>query len=201
MRRLFLCAMALGLAVAGTAQARQSDHSRLMMGHFQTLCADNNGDGAKAIQLARSADWAPIPAQVFQQEGSPFDDVTAYMNAEEGELMSMLLVGTLTETYEGVAVTMPVCATLLGDMGAPEDAVLATDLQMVVRDWLGMTPLRSFSDEGMEAFGFTLQEGARRGLSSDAAAMQAMLNGRLHVIATKREDGMAMVMYMRARLN
>lgn len=201
MRRLFISAMALGLAVAGTAEARQSDHSRLMMERFQTLCADNNGDGDKAIQLARSAGWAPIPSQAFQQEDSPFDNITAYMNAEEGELISLLMVGTVTDTYEGVAVTMPVCATLLGEMAAPEGTVVAADLQQAVREWLGSTPLRSFSEEGMEAYGFTLQDNGRRGLTSDAAAMQAMLNGRLHIIATKREDGMAMIMYMRARVN
>jgi len=197
MRRLFISAMALGLVLAGAAQAREPGHSQLMMDRFQTMCGDANGDGAKAIQLARSADWAPIPAQIFEKEGSPFDDVTAYMNAEEGNLMSMLLVGTITETYEGVAMTMPVCATMLGSMSG---GAVAPDLQPAVRNWLGMSQLPSFSGEGTEAFGFTLMENTRREVSSEAAAVQAMLNGRLHIIATKREDEFAMIMYIRARL-
>jgi hypothetical protein len=197
MRHLVVCALARGLFWAGAADARETPHSQLMIERFQALCGVTNGDGRRAVELVRAQDWAPIPSQVFEQEGSPFKDVSAYMTAEEGNLISMLLVGTMTEVYEGVSVTMPVCATMLGDMS---EGAVATDLPSAVQTWLGMTPLAAFSDDGMEAYGFTLENGARRPASSEAAATQALLNGRLQIIATKREEQFAMILYMRAQL-
>lgn len=196
----FFAASVVALSLMATSAVAQDDSATLLR-HFKTLCADGEGSGPRALQMARAADWAPIPPSVFAGEDSPFDDVTVLMNAEEGDVVSLLVVGTMTQEFEGTPLSMKVCATMGGDFGSNQ--LLKPYLGPTVRQWLGFEPHPDMGGE-MVGYAFTRDgEAMTRVRGTDAALMQAMLNGRLHMVMLNAEDasdGITMLMYMRPNI-
>lgn len=194
----YLAASVVALSLAAAPAAAQD--TSVVFGHFKSMCADGEGAGPRAVAMARAAGWAPVPASVFAGEGdNPFKDATALMNAEDSGDVTVLLVGTMEETYEGTPMTMGFCAVMGGDFetGAP----VKPDPRPMLRRWVGVEAHPSLVDEGMIGYAFTRRDGqivaVRR---SEAALMQSALNGELHIVMTNEEtaeEPLAMLMYMR----
>lgn len=194
MFRVFVAAL-VGLSLASAAQAQDAS-SRALLGQFQNLCDAGQGDGARALAMVQEAGWAQIPPQVFANPESPFEETTAYMNAEEGNRATILIVASMSDQLEGVPVTIPVCVVMLLDMSGGQLA----DVSPLVDDWLALPPLDVFGREGRrDIYGFVWRDGVRVGVTSEAAALQAMLNGELHLIAGETDENSSIILYMRPR--
>lgn len=194
----YLAAPVVALSFAVTPAAAQN--TSVVFGHFKSMCADGEGAGPRAVAMARAAGWAPVPASVFAGEGdNPFKEATALMNAEDNGDISVLLVGSMVETYEGTPLTMGFCAVMGGDF--ENEAPLKPDPRPFLQRWVGLEAHPALTADGMTGYAFTRQDGeivaVRR---SEAALMQSALNGDLHVVMTNQESAdepMSMMMYMR----
>lgn len=195
MRGLVLALIAV-LSFAGSPVLAREESS--FVGHFKTLCDAGEGDGERALALAKEAGWAQLPASMFAGQDNPFEQVTAMMNAEPDGTVVILVSGSMTEDFEGTPIRMAVCGLMGGDLekGTP----MAPDPGPIVRNWLAMAPHKDFSDQGMEGYAFVRNDEERRPVVSDAAGLQAALNGQLHVIMVGREENMSMLLYMRPRI-
>lgn len=194
MFRTIAAASLAALSLCVTPAAAQD--SSPFVDHFKTMCADGQGDGPRALGLALSAGWAKLPPEMFNGDDTPFDQITAMMNAENDDTVVILMTGTMTQDVEGAPMKMSVCAVMGGNMETGES--VKPDPLPIVRDWIGLDTHPDFSEDGREGYAFTQDEGGRRtAIRSDAVGMQAALTGRLHVVVTGGEDGMAMIMYLR----
>lgn len=194
-RHLAAAVVALGL-MAAPAAAQES----VLFGHFKTMCADGEGAGPRALALARESGWAEIPASMFAGQNNPFEDLTAYMNAEDSGDLSLLMVGKMRETYEGTPVDLTVCAVMGGNFETQQPP--KPDPRPIAETWLGMDAHPALVDEaqGMKGYAFRRSDGTMTALRpSEAALMQAALNGDLHIVMVNDGafENVAMLMYMR----
>ena len=194
----YLAASAVALSLVAAPAAAQE--SSLLFSHFKTFCADGEGAAPRALQMGRSAGWAEIPSSVLTSDPeNPFEDVTALMNAEDNGDLSILMIGTMQENYEGTPMTMKVCAVMGGNFETNQP--VKPDPRPIVRQWLGMEAHPALMEQGMTGYAFRMVDGGRVIVRpSEAALMQSALNGDLHIVLTNDEntfEGASMLMYMR----
>ena len=196
MRSLVVALVAV-LSMAASPVLAQATSSPFV-DRFRTLCDAGEGDGPRALALAREEGWALLPSAMFESEDNPFEQVTAMMNAEPDGTLAILMTGTMIQDFEGTPMTMAVCGVMGGDIenGRP----VSPDPTPIVRKWLAMTPSPDFSSDGREGYVFTRAGEDRREITSEAATLQAVLNGEMHVIMAGTEEAMSMILYMRPRL-
>ncbi|MBJ7446998.1 MAG: hypothetical protein JHC81_05640 [Brevundimonas sp.] len=197
----FLAASVAALSLMATSAVAQEQSA--LFGHFKTLCGEGQGDGARALTMGRSAGWAEIPGDAFAGDpDSPFDTVTVLMNAEDDGAISLLMVGTATQSFEEAGLAMNVCAVMGGNFETK--APLTPDPRPLLRQWVGMDMHRALTQDGMAGYAFSQQGGVRTPVRpSDAAVAQSAYLGNLHMILINDEsdefDGGTMMMYMRPK--
>lgn len=194
----YLAAAVAALSFVVTPAAAQD--TSVAFGHFKSLCADGEGAGPRAATMARAAGWAPVPASAFGGPGeNPFEEATALMNAEDNGDISVLLVGSMVESYEGTPLTMDFCAVMGGDF--ENEAPIKPDPRPFVRRWVGLEPHPVLVGDGMIGYAFTREDGEIVAVRRTAAALtQSALNGNLHVVMVNEESAeepLSMMMYMR----
>jgi len=182
--------------VGGSALAEE--RSSPLLDHFKKLCDAGEGDGERALAIARTAGWTQLPDSMFAEADSPFEQATAMMNPEPDGTVVILLSGRMTETYKGVSIKMAVCGVM--GMDVEKAAPISPDPAPIVHDWLAMSPRPGFSEDGMEGYAFTRNEAQRRPIVSDEATAEAASNGQMHVIMVGREEAMSMILYLRPRI-
>ncbi|QQQ19898.1 hypothetical protein JIP62_07390 [Brevundimonas vitis] len=190
------------VAVSLLAVPAQAQETSVLFGHFKTLCGDGAGDSQRALVQAEAAGWAKIPSELFTSDPqNPFENVTAMMNAEDNGDLSILMVGSMSESVGPGAseMDMTVCAVMGGNFET--NTAVKPDPRPFVQRWLNMDTHPSLNDQGMMGYAFN-RDGTRLTAirPTEAAMTQAALNGDLHIVMMNDEqllEGATMIMYMR----
>lgn len=189
-----LAGVVAGLLMLGSGAAQAQDAPSLLISHFRHLCDDGQGDIERASRLAQDAGWATLPPEIYDPGEGRLSVTAVYMNAESGDLMSILAVGSVVDDFSGVMMNSPLCMVMVGDTsGAP-----VREVDSAVAAWLGISPMSDpYGEIEGRVYAFVWRDGVRVGVPSEAAGLQAMLNGTLYLIGTGGQADMQMLLYMK----